>query len=102
MDLLAASGVGRDINRHCYDAAEISTALARPVVQRLRALMRLRNNHAAFAGRFSVEPSESTALHLRWDGAPGVFAALRVDFSSLDHGLTHSDASGQIERLSLV
>ncbi len=101
MDLLAASGVGRDINRHRYDAAEISTELQRPVVQRLLALIRLRSSHPAFAGRFSVEPSESAALHLRWDAAPGVFAALQVNFSSLDHGLSYSGASGQIERLSL-
>ena len=30
MALLARTGVGRDINRHCYTQAEIDEALARP------------------------------------------------------------------------
>jgi sucrose phosphorylase len=51
MDLLACSGVGRDVNRHYYTAAEIEADLARPVVQALCRLIRFRNSHPAFTGR---------------------------------------------------
>jgi sucrose phosphorylase len=54
LDLLRRSGVGRDINRHYYTAAELERELARPVVQSLLALLRLRNRHGAFNGTFRV------------------------------------------------
>ena len=50
LELLRRSGVGRDVNRHHYTAAELQRELTRPVVQSLLALLRLRNTHAAFAG----------------------------------------------------
>jgi sucrose phosphorylase len=51
MDLLACSGIGRDVNRHYYTAAEIEADLTRPVVQALCRLIRFRNSHPAFTGR---------------------------------------------------
>jgi sucrose phosphorylase len=42
-DLLRRSGVGRDINRHRYAPDELQQALERPVVRRLRELIKLRN-----------------------------------------------------------
>ncbi len=66
MDLLAASGVGRDINRHHYSPAEVAEQLRRPVVQDLLRLIRLRNQHPAFGGQFSLLPSDSQTLLLRW------------------------------------
>lgn len=54
MDLLARTGVGRDVNRHHYDRDEIEQALRRPVVQALLRLIRFRNTHPAFDGTFSV------------------------------------------------
>ncbi len=60
MELLARTGVGRDINRHYYTAAEIDAALRRPLVQKQIELIRLRNTHPAFAGEFQVDvPTES-------------------------------------------
>jgi len=50
MDLLACSGIGRDVNRHYYTASEIHASLARPVVQALTRLIRFRNTHPAFDG----------------------------------------------------
>jgi sucrose phosphorylase len=64
--LLARTGVGRDINRHRYTQQAIAAALARPLVQRLMALIQLRNTHPAFGGRFSVCDSPPHTLHLRW------------------------------------
>jgi sucrose phosphorylase len=66
MALLATSGVGRDINRHHYRRAEIDDQMQRPVVQRLCALIRLRNEHPAFGGRFSVLASDPHELRLAW------------------------------------
>ena len=64
--LLARTGVGRDINRHYYDRAEIETELRRPVVARLLELIRLRNAHPAFAGTFALGDTTVDRLLLRW------------------------------------
>jgi sucrose phosphorylase len=66
MALLARSNVGRDINRHHYRRGEIDTALRRPVVQDLLALIRLRNTHPAFAGTFELQGGDDDLLALRW------------------------------------
>jgi sucrose phosphorylase len=81
MALLKASGVGRDINRHHYTPAEIEAALQRPVVRRLCDLIRLRNTHPAFNGRFELLDSADGELALRWQHE-GRSAALRVDLKS--------------------
>ena len=56
MELLARTRVGRDINRHYYTSTEVAKELARPVVQRLMDLIRVRNEHPAFGGAFHLEP----------------------------------------------
>ncbi len=63
VDLLARTGVGRDVNRHYYTPAEIDAALARPVVQRLLALLRWRATEPAFDGSF--ETAGLGAAHAR-------------------------------------
>jgi sucrose phosphorylase len=88
--LLERSGVGRDINRHHYTRTEIDSALARPVVQRLCDLIRLRNAHPAFGGRFEVLEAPSHELALRWSQGPHE-ATLRVD---LRVGKAQVQASG--------
>jgi len=66
MELLARTGVGRDINRHFYKASEIDTALKRPLVQKQIELMRLRNTHPAFAGEFQVDIPEENQIQMQW------------------------------------
>jgi sucrose phosphorylase len=90
MRLLQKSGVGRDINRHYYTAAEVEAALERPVVAALCALIRLRNTHSAFQGKFSLASCTNYALTLRWDNG-NEFAELHVDFASDTWLLRHSD-----------
>jgi len=70
MDLLARSGVGRDINRHHFGPAEITAALQRPVVADLCRLIQLRNTHPAFQGQFSLLPSDDGTLALQWADGP--------------------------------
>jgi sucrose phosphorylase len=80
MDLLRHTGVGRDINRHYYTAEERRESLARPVVQSLLGLLRLRTSHPAFCGSFHVRPSGVDELALEWkNGAE--FARLDVSLS---------------------
>ena len=67
MDLLASTQVGRDINRHHYSHDEVLADLGKPVVQRLLELIRLRNSHPAFEGRFSWEDSSVHELVLCWE-----------------------------------
>jgi len=81
MALLKASGVGRDINRHHYSRAEIDAALQQPVVRRLCDLIRLRNTHPAFNGRFEVLDAPDAQLALRWQHQ-GRTATLRVDLQA--------------------
>lgn len=67
MALLAASGVGRDINRHHYSTEELDVELGRPVVQALNALARFRNAHPAFDGTCTIEHSHGPyAMWLEW------------------------------------
>ena len=85
MDLLDRTGVGRDVNRHYYTAAELQQELEQPVVQSLLSLLRLRNTHPAFAGTCHVVPSPSDALVLEWTDGD--------DFARLDVNLTRMDAT---------
>ncbi len=80
VDLLHATGVGRDINRHDYDEEEVARDLERPVVRRLLALLRFRNHHPAFDGAWALEPAgdDDAVLTMRWSGH-GEVAALTVD-----------------------
>ncbi|MGD0101342.1 MAG: sucrose phosphorylase, partial [Acidobacteriota bacterium] len=66
MDLLARTGVGRDINRRHYTAAEIEAALCRPLVQKQIELIRLRNTHPAFAGEFQVDVPAENQIQMQW------------------------------------
>jgi sucrose phosphorylase len=85
LELLARTGVGRDINRHFYSREEIIRELQRPVVQQLLALIRLRNRHPAFNGEFKLLGS-GPELVLRWQQGSH-HAELRVDFAGGGHAL---------------
>jgi sucrose phosphorylase len=93
MDLLARSGVGRDINRHRYTPEEITRDLARPVVAALVALIRLRNTHPAFDGVCEVDGGGSRVL-LTWI-ADAHSAALDVDFAQGRATLTWTGPGGE-------
>ncbi len=93
MALLEASGVGRDINRHRYSRAEIDAALARPVVKDLLRLIRLRNDHPAFGGRFSAASPSHATLELAWSTDDDAIA-LSVDFASRRAEIASRGAAG--------
>lgn len=89
MDLLAKSGIGRDINRHYYTMEEIDRALERPVVQSLFELIRFRNRHAAFEGTFSLPTIGDSEMTLRWDHGDA-WAMLEVNFASGSYRISSS------------
>lgn len=93
MALLARTGVGRDINRHHYMRDEIRHALQRPVVQALCALIRLRNTHPAFDGRFELLQTPADRLAMCWHG-DGTVLRLDVDLQQRRHVVTEKSAHG--------
>lgn len=82
--LLERTHVGRDINRHHYTRDEIRVELQRPVVQRLLELIRLRNSHPAFNGRFESVDAGPHALCLRWTNGEHR-AELQLDLAQRRH-----------------
>jgi sucrose phosphorylase len=99
MELLARTRVGRDLNRHYYSRAEVDEAAARPCVQRLFGLIRLRNEHAAFGGTFELGESADDTFDLVWRLGEEV-ARLTVNVGTYRYRLEYSIA-GRIERLDL-
>ncbi|PUE46815.1 sucrose phosphorylase [Limnohabitans sp. 2KL-1] len=94
MDLLARTQVGRDINRHYYSREEVLSALRKPVVARLLDLIRLRNQHAAFNGKFSHASSADHILTLSWT-AGAEYARLDVDLKSKTGVVVYTTAAGE-------
>jgi len=80
-DLLARTGVGRDVNRHHYTAAEIHGALDRPVVQRLLAMLRWRATEAVFDGTFELLDGPAHVLSVRWS-SPTSTVTIDVDVAT--------------------
>ena len=93
MDLLARTGVGRDINRHYYTPEEVWEELERPVVQELLELIRFRNRQSAFAGTFEVAPSPDERLVLEWRDRAD-WARLDVDLTNLTAEISYSTTEG--------
>ncbi len=87
VELLHATGVGRDINRHHYTPAEIEQAMTRPVVQQQLALLRLRNTHAAFDGDWTLHDGGDHELAMTWTNGDEV-AHLAVDLAARTFELT--------------
>jgi sucrose phosphorylase len=66
MELLARTGVGRDINRHYYTMTEACECLKNPMVIRLVELIRLRNSHPAFNGECTVISTARNLITFTW------------------------------------
>jgi sucrose phosphorylase len=92
MALLARTGVGRDINRPYYSEADIWQALERPVVQRLIALIQLRNSHPAFEGNFKLLLFSKHTITMEWRHGDE-FATLEVNFKTPGGYLRYSGAA---------
>ncbi len=93
MELLARSGEGRDINRHRYSPSEVVAAFDRPVVRRLLGLIRLRNAHPAFAGRWTLHDTANHVISMSWR-ASGHGVKLTVDLTDASFELVTTGESG--------
>ena len=81
-ELLAATGVGRDVNRRRYSSAEVTEALADRDVQRLLALVALRRTHPAFDGQWwlaPLDPERPDVIISGWRSDDGREVTLRLD-----------------------
>jgi sucrose phosphorylase len=91
MELLARSGVGRDINRHSFTPEEITASLNSAFVKRIIALIRLRNSHPAFNGDCTVESTSRDRIAICWRHHEH-WISLAVDLSKPSATLEHSTA----------
>lgn len=66
MELLARTGVGRDINRHYFTKDEVLQSLGKTSVAKLCELIRIRNSHRAFAGQSEIESPSHDTLKIKW------------------------------------
>ncbi len=67
LELLEATKVGRNINRHYYTKEEVEENFKRPILKRLRALMIFRNTYEAFQGDFQIlDTCQENLLQLSW------------------------------------
>lgn len=92
MELLARTGVGRDVNRHHYSAAEIERELERPVVAAQLDAIRLRNTHPAFEGEFTFDV-HGTRGTMRWERGRAT-VTLEFDVRAGTFDLTSSSEDG--------
>ena len=71
IDLMERTKNGRDINRHYYTAEDIDKEQSRPVVQKLKELMELRNTHPAFSldGTIEVTADDDKLVITRQHGS---------------------------------
>jgi sucrose phosphorylase len=87
MELLAATDVGRDVNRHHYSPAEVHEALDRPVVQRLLELLRWRATEPAFGGDFELLDGDDHVFAVRWTSVTSTIIAT-VDLRTAEVTIT--------------
>ena len=90
LKLLEETKVGRNINRHYYDAEEVGREVERPVVKKLLSLMKFRNTHPAFDGDFVLEECGDEELRiLREHG--GQWARLTANLKTKVYEVTYSE-----------
>ncbi|MDH6365313.1 sucrose phosphorylase [Enterococcus sp. PF1-24] len=83
LELLEKTKEGRNINRHYYSLAEIAGETQRPVVQKLFALLKFRNQSASFDldGEIRIStPTETTLVIIRRNRENTESSELRCDF----------------------
>ncbi|NVK57788.1 MAG: sucrose phosphorylase [Alteromonadaceae bacterium] len=93
MALLQQTNIGRDINRPYLSDGDITSAMQKPVVKALIALIRLRSELDALQGKFMVSAVGQT-LTLGWADI-ACKAALKVDFSTMTAAIHYSQRDQQ-------
>ncbi len=92
---LNKTGIGRDILRRDYDLKMIEKAFEKGVVKRLLKLMKFRNNHLAFNGKFSLLDSSHSTLKMRWENGAD-FCEADIDLKKYKVEIHYSTEEGRI------
>lgn len=95
-ELMKRTNYPRNISRHNYTVCEITEAVKKPVVQKLCALMRLRNGFAAFDGETVVSDLPDSLLEITRE-SNGCRAVLRADLTTKAFTVTCSDPQYDFE-----
>ena len=96
LELLASTGVGRDVNRRHYRADDLRAALEKPVVRDLLTLIRFRNAHPAFDGAWSLTSNGGDGITMAWRQGPhevtmtASLASRDVEIAYTDDGEVHT------------
>jgi sucrose phosphorylase len=93
IELVEATKHGRDINRHAYTTDEVTREVKRPVVQKILALMRFRNEFPAFSGECQASANGSVLTIKRTSG--GFTAELVADLRSLAYTINYTGPGGR-------
>lgn len=93
----AGAGGHKEINRTNLTLAEVEAGLESDVVQKQLEMIRLRNNHPAFAGHVSVDETPGHQLSIRWRKGAHT-AHLEADLSSCTFRMTLK-TPGQADKL---
>ncbi|MFE5291884.1 alpha-amylase family glycosyl hydrolase [Isoptericola sp. NPDC056618] len=80
--LAAATGQGREVNRHRYSPEEVAAALESDLTRATLALVRLRTEHPGFGGDFRWSSPGPRALRCEWTHPDGS-ARLDLDLSGV-------------------
>lgn len=91
-DLMKRTDFPRNISRHNYTVEEIDRAVQKPVVQKLCALMRMRNELAAFDGEVMVSDLPDDRLEIVRE-SNGCRAVLHADLKTRAFTVRCSDSS---------
>jgi sucrose phosphorylase len=99
VESLKRLGEPRSVNRHNYTEVEIAEQVQRPVVHRLRALMRFRNTYPAFNGAMTLDSARcgEGILGITWRDGDWQ-TTLQADFRQKRTQITYSEA-GKIKEL---
>lgn len=89
LELLEKTKEGRNINRHYYSMEEIAEETQRPVVQKLREMMRFRNEASAFDGEFELLDCGENEIRIRRTKGEDV-AELQADFAQRKFRILHN------------
>ena len=81
---------GREINRHNYSVQEIEQTVKRSLVKNIMELIRFRNSHPAFDGKFALNVCSDHEVSISWDNN-GKVARLYTDLRTNTLEIKYSD-----------
>lgn len=89
-ELMERTDFPRNISRHDYTKEEIREAVEKPVVRRLMAMMRFRNEYEVFDGEYKVEETPDDILRVSvTDDAKNLRAELNANLKTYEFEITY-------------